>query len=309
MQKYTFILSAKAGKGAPLSIKDKIYDFFKEKNLDKNLNIIITTHKHHVKDATRNFLKEDGEKYLYICGGDGSLNEVVNEVVNKDINIGLIPLGTANDFAKCFDYKNFSLDRTINPKIRKVDVIKLNNIYGINVISFGFDTFVLKRTYEIMKKFPFLGNKAFFLAALSGIINLKPNHLDISLNLKNGEIINISKDLLISAICNGRYYGSGFNPSPNGNISDGIMEFLAVDNLNRIEFLNLLPRYKKGSHLSHKKVKLYEISGGTISSSEKIYGNCDGEIFYDDKFKFEILKGAINLIDLENENSINNRSR
>ena len=113
MKKILFIISSKAGKTEFDINRNDLLALENRRPRDTKIEVIETKYKGHIDEIIEDFAKEDGfEKYAIICGGDGSLNELVNVSYGKDISIGLIPTGTGNDFAKNFDYKNFNLEKT-----------------------------------------------------------------------------------------------------------------------------------------------------------------------------------------------------
>lgn len=295
MKKKLFILSTKAGKGGFQAFRDKILKVYKDNNKLDEVEVVLTLHENHAVELAEEFIKEKPEEKIVIsCGGDGTLGEIAHVLAGSKAALGLIPMGTGNDFSRNFDYSSFKIEDTFNPTIKPIDSIKVNNSTCINVCSLGFDTHVLEKTYEILEKEPQLGNKAFLKAVRKSILNLQFEDLEMDLNLVGGENIKISGQFLVSALCNGSYYGSGFNPSPNGKIDDGILNLIIADKLPLYKVLPLLVKYKFGKHLGHKNVHEYKVESGIIKSNKELTANLDGEIFYSPTLNFEIVKDSIN---------------
>ena len=295
MKKKLFILSTKAGKEDFQKFKKDITQVYKNHNKLDELDVILTEHKTHAKDAAKDFLSENPkDKIVIVCGGDGTLGEVSNIVAKTDGAMGLIPMGTANDFSKNFDYKNFKIEDTFDPIIKPIDIMEVNNNKCINVCSLGFDTHVLEKTYEILEKNPDLGNKAFLKAVYKSISNIKFEDLELDLVLANGENYKTSGEFVVSAICNGSYYGSGFNPAPNGKLDDGLLNIITAKKQPVIKLIPLIARYKFGKHLSHKAVNEYIVKSGKIKSINKLTANLDGEIFYDYEIDFKVIENGLN---------------
>lgn len=294
MKKKLFILSTKAGKEDFQKFKKDITQVYKNHNKLDELDVILTEHKTHAKDAAKEFLSENPkDKIVIVCGGDGTLGEVSNIVSNTEGAMGLIPMGTANDFSKNFNYKNFKIEDTFEPKVLPIDMIKVNEKYCINVMSLGFDTQVLEKTYEILKQEPNLGNKAFLKGIVKSLKNIKYENLELDLVLKDNTKINVKDEYIVSALCNGSYYGSGFNPSPKGKIDDGILNLIAVKKLPLYKVIPILLLYKTGKHMGLKSVTEYLVKSGVIKSNKEIIANIDGEIFRSKEFEFEILKNSL----------------
>lgn len=298
MRKTLFILSSKAGKTEfDINEKDieKIYD---KKYFGENVKIIRTKYENHAIDAAKSFINKykNFKKTIIVGGGDGSLNEICNVIYENDLentSLGLIPMGTGNDFSKNFPFKNFKLESLLNIKEKKIDLIKVNDKVGINVLSLGFDTVVLKKAYEYLDKKPSLGKKAYFFGVIKALKHLSYQNLSLTLYDKNNEKINIKDDFLLSAICNGGYYGSGFNPAPSAKIDDGILNLVFAKKLPNILLPSLIVRYKFGLLENSKYLDEIKIKKGKIKSDTPILANIDGEIFQSKEINFEIIEKAL----------------
>lgn len=297
MRKILFIINSKAGKTEFDIRKEDIEKVFRKAGRLSEIEVIYTKYKNHTRFLIEAFDSLNyREKIVIICGGDGSLNELVNVAYGKNMALGLIPTGTGNDFAKNFDYKNFSLDKLLDFKIRPIDLIRVNDMLAINIVSLGFDTQVLKKAYDYLEESPKLGKKAYVKSVAYNVFNLSYENLDISLKLSDGSHFAIKGDYLISALCNGGYYGSGFNPAPDARIDDGLLNLVLAGRIPFIKFLPLISKYKKGDLKGNKNIKEILVKSGTISSDRKFLANADGEIFKTSKLKFEVIEKAIDWV-------------
>lgn len=290
--KYLFLISSHAGNKNFKKLEENIKKVYQLKNIRHE--IIKTNHKNHAREIVHQF-KDCEDLVMYICSGDGTVNEVVNEMMNTNakFNIGLIPSGTANDFSKNFDYTNFSIENTIEPEISKLDLIKVNDRYSINVLSFGFDTIILNSAYEIIKKHPNIGNKAYILSVIKNIFNIPSYKLNVTLDNDK-----YSDSFILGSICNGGYYGNGFNPSPNAILDDGIIEVCLAKNIKFFELVPLILKYKKGEHTKNKNIIFKSIKSGKIISDKEFLANVDGEIFKTNKLEFEVLPQSISFANI-----------
>ena len=297
MRKILFIINSKAGKTEFDIRKEDIEETFRRAGRLSEIEVVYTKYKNHTKFLIDAFDSLDyDEKIVIICGGDGSLNELVNVAYGKNMTLGLIPTGTGNDFAKNFDYSNFNLKSLLNFKTKKIDLIKVNNFYSINVTSLGFDTQVLKRAYDYLEKNPKLGKKAYALSVLNSLNKINCENLELKLKLIDGSNFEIKGDYLISALCNGGFYGSGFNPAPEAKIDDGVLNLLLASKIPFIKFLPMIKKYKEGRHKDSKYIREIEVISGRIKSKEKFIANADGEIFETDEIRFKVLPKALNWV-------------
>ena len=297
MRKILFIINSKAGKTEFDIRKEDIEETFRRAGRLSEIEVVYTKYKNHTKFLIDAFDSLDyDEKIVIICGGDGSLNELVNVAYGKNMTLGLTPTGTGNDFAKNFDYSNFNLKSLLNFKTKKIDLIKVNNFYSINVTSLGFDTQVLKRAYDYLDKNPKLGKKAYALSVLNSLNKINCENLELKLKLIDGSNFEIKGDYLISALCNGGFYGSGFNPAPQAKIDDGYLNLLLASKIPLIRFIPLIKKYKEGRHKESKYINEIKVKSGTIKSKNKFIANADGEIFETKEIRFEVLPKALNWV-------------
>lgn len=297
MRKILFIINSKAGKTEFDIRKEDIEQTFKNAGRLDEIEVVNTRYKNHTKFLIEAFdsLAYD-EKIVIICGGDGSLNELVNVAYGKNMTLGLIPTGTGNDFAKNFDYKNFTLNNLLNFRTKKIDLIKVNDFYSINVTSLGFDTQVLERAYKYLEVKPKLGKRAYIKAVINSLNKITSENLEFKLKLRDGSNFEISGDYLISALCNGAYYGSGFNPAPEARIDDGVLNLLLASKIPFLKFIPMIKKYKEGRHKDSKYIREILVTAGTIRSRDKFIANADGEIFESNEIKFQVLPKALNWV-------------
>ena len=297
MRKILFIINSKAGKTEFDIRKEDIEQTFKNAGRLDEIEVVNTRYKNHTKFLIEAFdsLAYD-EKIVIICGGDGSLNELVNVAYGKNMTLGLIPTGTGNDFAKNFDYKNFTLNNLLNFRTKKIDLIKVNDFYSINVTSLGFDTQVLERAYKYLEVKPKLGKRAYIKAVINSLNKITSENLEFKLKLRDGSNFEISGDYLISALCNGAYYGSGFNPAPEARIDDGVLNLLLASKIPFLKFIPMIKKYKEGRHKDSKFIREISVTAGTIRSRDKFIANADGEIFESNEIKFQVLPKALDWV-------------
>lgn len=257
-----------------------------------------------VGDA-ESFVKSTCAKYensntvcrFYACGGDGTVNECVNGIVDfEQHELAVIPIGTGNDFVRNFGNAEefYSLEAQLDAVSTKCDLIKYNDRYCMNVVNVGLDCEVVSRTDRI-KKNPLVPSK---LAYILGVVGefIKKSGIEFECTIDG--IKYEKKKFLLAFFANGGFYGGGFHAAPLAELKDGLIDLCFVNYISRLTFLGVIGKYKKGTHLEIKNrdeifdyVKCREIE---INFGKKERVCIDGEIEEYDKLKIEIVRDKIN---------------
>ncbi len=143
------LYNIKAGHGKIARKIDKIGEAFRQGGYEPLMKLL--------RFGENPFTKVEGEiDLVVVCGGDGTINYVVNamKAVGKDIPLGIIPAGTANDFAGTLGMRSNTMkavQQIINGKVRRVDYGRVNDQYFINVLSFGLFTTTSQHTPDTIK--------------------------------------------------------------------------------------------------------------------------------------------------------------
>lgn len=183
---------------------------------------------------------------VYACGGDGTLNEVVNGAAGRDhVAVTHCPMGSGNDFLRMFgqDAGRFrQLDQLLDTPQTAMDLINCNGRYSLNVCSVGFDARIGFGAADF-KKLPLVsGTAAYQMSALRTII--KGIHLPYRVEV-DGETMPGERFTLLCA-CNGRFYGGGFNPSPDAMPDDGLLNFIVIPAVSRLTVAALIQKFARG---------------------------------------------------------------
>lgn len=213
--------------------------------------------------------------YVLIAGGDGTVDNVVNAMKNRkiDLPIGILPTGTANDFAK---YIGMSGDvekdcrNILSSDIRLVDLGKINHKYFINVASFGLFTDVSQKTDINLKNT--MGKLAYYIKGIEQIPNFKKLSIDVT--SKDGEF---QGDMYLMLIFNGQTAGN-MKFAYKAEIEDGLLDVIIIKAGMIIDIINLLIEMIKGDHLDNSKGLIYfKTDKLEINSPECIVTDIDGE--------------------------------
>ena len=195
---------------------------------------------------------ETGEELrIYACGGDGTLNEVVTGAAGHDnAAVTVFSGGSGNDFVKIFDEPRafFDLNRLMDVDEATFDLIRCNDDLALNICSVGLDARI-GTDVSNYKRIPLLhGFRAYAASTVVNLLRSISEHYVVEIN---GETIDGDKTFI--CVCNGRYYGGGFNPIPEADPADGMLDVLLVDKVTLGEVPFIIGKYKNGRYkeLSH----------------------------------------------------------
>ena len=226
---------------------------------------------------------------LYACGGDGTLNEVVAGAAGFDnVAVTVFSGGSGNDFAKLFDDPKafFDLHRLMDAEEATFDLIKCNDDYALNICCVGLDARI-GNDVSNYKRLPLLhGFRAYAASTVVNIVRGISEHYVVEIN---GETIDSEQTFV--CVCNGRYYGGGFNPIPEADPSDGKLDVLLVKKLRRAQIPGIIGKYKNGRYKELSHVADYYQTDRIIIRCDKVTPiNLDGEIRMAQNVEMKIAK-------------------
>lgn len=239
------------------------------------------------------------ELRFYACGGDGTLNEVVNGAAGfAHAAVGCYPCGSGNDFVKYFGGKQFFLDirALMDAPCRRIDLIRVNDRYAINVVNIGFEAKAAARMVNF-RRFPlFRGPRSYYPAVAATLVDGMKNSFRL---VADGETLYDGK-ILLCTFANGEYVGGSFRCAPRASVEDGMLEVCMVKPLSRLSFGKLIGLYQRGEHLDSPRMKdviTYRRARRIEVTSPKETMIClDGEIEKGTQFIVESVPGALRFI-------------
>lgn len=237
-----------------------------------------------------------GEYRIYACGGDGTLNEVVQACAGQDhVAMTNMPKGTGNDFLKIFgpeNRKGFSdIPALAAGPQAAMDLIDCNGHLGLGIVCAGVDARVAADVHRF-KRLPLVGGKGAYILAL--IVNVlfkgisRPFRVDMGPHKMDGEVA-------LVCVCNGRYYGGGFMPVGEAMPDDGILDMLLIPKVSLFTFARLVGAYGKGKYKDYPdKIMDYHGDGLTVSADEEMAAVVDGEVIRAREFTVRLSEKKVN---------------
>ena len=213
---------------------------------------------------------------LIAMGGDGTLHDLINGIKDFDnCALGLIPLGTGNDFAASAgiptDVKAAAeIIAFRDPQF--IDYIQLSSgLRSINAVGMGIDVDVLKRTYAGKSQ----KRSKYLKALISSLVHFKSCNFTVKYNGKEEKHFG-----LIAAVGNGKQFGGGIKLFPDAEIDDGYLDMFIVDYISKRKipaaFIKLM-RGKVNSIKEATAVRVKEVE--FIADSENFTIQAEGELY------------------------------
>lgn len=243
--KHLFLINPYAGKyDRSQEMREKIQTAMESR--DDAWEIAVTRYPGHGVELVRAAAEAGEQLRVYACGGDGTLNEAVNGAAGYEhVAVTHYPMGSGNDFLRMFGQdasRFYDLKELLDGPQTPMDLIECNGRLALNVCSIGFDARIGLGAADF-KKLPLVsGSMAYQLSALRTIV--QGIHLPYRVEI-DGETLPGEEFTLICA-CNGRYYGGGFNPSPDAMPDDGVLNFLIIPAVSRLTVLALIKKFARG---------------------------------------------------------------
>ena len=184
--------------------------------------------------------------------------------------------GSGNDFVKIFDDPKafFDLHRLMDADEAVFDLIRCNDDLALNICSVGLDARI-GTDVSNYKRLPLLhGFRAYAASTVVNVVKGIAEHYVVEVD---GETVD--DELTFICVCNGRYYGGGFNPIPEADPSDGKLDVLLVKKVSRAQVPLIIGKYKNGRYkeLPHV-VRHFKTKGITIRCDKDTPINLDGEL-------------------------------
>jgi diacylglycerol kinase (ATP) len=249
---------------------------------------------------------EEGYDLVIAAGGDGTVHEVVNGLMQVPAEIrprlGIIPLGSGNDFAHTAGIRlnpTEALKRVFTGQATRVDLGKFDIGHGKveyfdNTFGMGFDATVTIRSHRLTMVHGFM----MYLVAVLQTIALNHEAPRMHIETDSGSW---DEETIMFVVCNGPREGGGFSVAPEAINNDGVLNYASVCHVSRLMMLRLIPEVMKGTHGRFKQVRLGQLHKLQLSSEKPVTVHADGEVICGfgmgvRNINVEIVPGAVEVI-------------
>jgi diacylglycerol kinase (ATP) len=247
----------------------------------------------HAREAAANCCEE-----IIVAGGDGTLNEVINGVGEQmsNVRIGLIPLGTGNDFARCLNLPatvEENIDIVVAGKTMAIDAVRARSEqlrYFVNVSAGGFSGLVdEKLTPELKQTW---GPLAYIRSAAAALPELRAYKTTVAFD--DGDKVDV--DLYNAVIANGRFVAGGLPIAPEADPADGLLDVVLIPARPTSEMVLLAAQILLGKHLPSDAITFRRATRVSVQSRPGMWFNVDGELVGNDPIVFEVMPRALQFL-------------
>ncbi|MBP7929796.1 MAG: diacylglycerol kinase family lipid kinase [Acidimicrobiia bacterium] len=284
------IANATAGAGTSGRLLPEVIDAMDDSGLEWSMR---RTHRerHATLLAAEAFKRGD---LVVACGGDGTIHEVAQAAVEADGLMGIIPVGTGNDFARFLGFPLDDITAAVSilkaGSERRVDVGEANSEIFCCIVSIGLDA----DANDFAHRTSWLsGDSQYLVAGLRQVAVGSPREFHIEVDgdttTERAWMINIA---------NAGAYGGGMHLIPEADVTDGQLNLLSVAPISRLGLLGLMPKIYRGTHTTHsayrtrigRRIHVAEVSGQSLS----VYA--DGERITSTPVDIRVRPGALRLL-------------
>jgi YegS/Rv2252/BmrU family lipid kinase len=251
----------------------------------------------HLSELARDAV-EGGAELVVAVGGDGTLNEVVNGIAGREVELATIPLGTGMDFVRTYGIPTRFEDAVavaLGGTSRTIDAGRVRyrtwagedaERWFANVGSVGMSGAVARRANGMSKA---LGGRTTFFYALTRVF-LEWENTDVTVTLDGGERRGRMHDVIVA---NGVWHGGGMKLAPDARPDDGVFDVVLIGDVSKLDFLTTAPRIYRGGHVRHPKVEVARSRAVAVDAPEALPIELDGEQVGTTPVAFEVVPGAL----------------
>ncbi len=269
MASFNFIVNPAAARGKAVRVAEKVKNICEDRKMDFQL---VYTNKS--GDATE-FAANARDQFdcTVAVGGDGTINEIVNGLMGGNSKLGIVPVGSGNDFVRALDIPHSLIevmDILLTMKTQAIDIGKAGNRYFQNGLGIGFDAWVVDETLKVHK---LRGTAIYMYSVLKTIYSYEPPVVKLQYN----DVSREEKFFMIT-VGNGISLGGGFKLTPNAIVDDGLFDLNIIRNLKKWEIYQNLLSVFAGKHIYLEQVTTDRTDQLTINSEEGFAAHVDGEL-------------------------------
>jgi diacylglycerol kinase (ATP) len=261
-----------------------------------DVDIVLTIGEGDAVEAGRRAAMEGCDR-VFVAGGDGTLNEVLNGLAQVNgalsaITLAVVPLGTGNDFATAIgvpDSPEDAVDALLGGTVASVDVGRVNDRSFLNISAGGFIADVSDAVNPQLKTV--LGKLAYLVGGAQVLLDFEPVGARVA---SAGTVTKAS--LLAFAVCNSRLIGGGRLIAPHAIVDDGWLDVCLIHAMPALDFVALLRRVSSGDHVDDDRVTYFRTQALELVFDRVIRINTDGQVLEAHQCRYDVLARAARVL-------------
>ena len=286
MKKVLYIINPISGVGKQ-KIMEKMLVKYSASNIDYKIEY--TKYAQHAIELT----KQNCDKYdaIVVVGGDGSVNEVGQALINTNTAFGIIPTGSGNGLARHLKIPLKIKDAILNINnfnVVTLDSANINDTFFLNVAGIGFDALIAHKFAQYGKR----GFSSYIKITSKEFKHFKPQKIDITIDGNK-----IKDEVFLLSIANGSQFGNNAYIAPTASMNDGLL------NVTSLKKFPLISAPKLAYMLFTKKIdklkfsKAYKAKHIIIEQKGEILAHIDGEpVTFTDRIEIKIIPNSLKII-------------
>lgn len=295
-RKILFFINPISGTKSKINLEEKIIEKCEAKNI--SFDILFTS-----KDGDYQFLPEKIKKEnisdIAICGGDGSIAPILSSILNIDVHLGIIPLGSGNGLAKTAGIPN-SIDQAIDVILKgnavTTDAFFINNQLSTHVCGLGFDAKVAHEFSKQKKR----GLQSYTKIAVKNFLSAKTYPFTLFVDEKK-----IDVDAFLICVANSNQFGNNLKIAPQASICDGLLDIVVLKKTSKPAIvLSFIKQIISGqiqnisvTNFDKKNILYFQAKKLKIENPKLAPLHIDGDpAITNNEFSIEILPSAYQLI-------------
>ncbi len=247
----------------------------------KDAALVTTAYAGHAVEIARSGVRQSS--CLIACGGDGTLHEVVNAVVGEGGTVGILPIGSANDFIKTLNHRNRpypGIGHLFDAGSKNVDLGSVSfgvadHRYFVNSLGIGFTG----RVAQAVKRLSWLKGELAYVYALFSVLagyTSLPMHILITLE---DSVLELHERIFAFSVSNGKIEGGKFIIAPHAELSDGLLDVCILRDIPKHDFFRFVLKYLKGTHINDPKVLYCKAKAVEVTLMAPEVMHMDGEVY------------------------------
>ncbi len=247
-------------------------------------------------DAAKRAIADNCDRVVAV-GGDGTVNEVANALIGTEVALGVVPVGTGNDYARTLHLPSDPVEAAktaIEGATRRVDVGRVEGKKDfVNIAGVGFDAEVMTRFNSpgpITRALPVKAR--YYLSILRTFASYRGTRARLTLD---GQVRTVDNLLLLAVGC-AEYYGAGMHILPDADLQDGLFDLAWGQDVRLKDLSKLMGLIYHGKHVGHANVRMARAKRVEVSCEPATKFHLDGDVLGATSVTFECIPAALSVV-------------